>query len=210
MQSKYKLLDYLNVSRETCLDFEEYISMIVKKNKEINLISKLTAQADNIRERHIIDSAQVIDFVDLNNNTTCDLGSGGGFPGIVVAIMIKNMKKNMTINLHEKSHHKSKFLKETTKKLNLGTKVFSEDIFKIKELSAGTIIARAFKPLPVVLKLVYENFKRYTNLIIFMGKSGEKILGEALNKWEFDYEKKKSITSKDSFLLNIKNIKKNF
>ena len=70
-------------------------------------------------------------------------------------------------------------------------------------------MARAFKPLPVVLDLVYKNFSSYKNLILFMGKNGEKILEESLKNWNFDFQKKKSITSKDSFLLNIKNIKKN-
>ena len=90
---KYSLLNQSNVSRETCLDFERFIDMIIEKNKEINIISKETAENGAIRKRHIIDSAQAIDFVDLNNNTTTDLGSGGGFPGIVMAIMLKNMKK---------------------------------------------------------------------------------------------------------------------
>jgi len=69
-------------------------------------------------------------------------------------------------------------------------------------------MARAFKPLPVVLELVYSNFKNYKNLILFMGKKGEIILEETLKTWDFDFEKKKSITSENSFLLNIKNIKK--
>ena len=69
-------------------------------------------------------------------------------------------------------------------------------------------MARAFKPLPVVLDLVYKNFSSYKNLILFMGKNGEIILEETLKNWDFDFEKKKSITSEDSFLLNIKNIKK--
>ena len=69
-------------------------------------------------------------------------------------------------------------------------------------------MARAFKPLPVILDLVYNNFSSYKNLILFMGKNGEKILKETLKNWNFDFEKKKSITSEDSFLLNIKNIRK--
>ena len=69
-------------------------------------------------------------------------------------------------------------------------------------------MARAFKPLPIVLDLVHKKFKNYKNLILFMGKNGEKILEETLDKWDFDFEKRKSITSEDSFLLNIKNIKK--
>ena len=205
---KYSLLKYLNVSRETCLDFEKFISMIMEENNKINIISKETAKIEVIRDRHIIDSAQAFEFIDFNSNTTYDLGTGGGFPGIVIAIMIKNEKKNMTINLYEKSYHKSSFLREVSKKLNLNTRVIQRNIFDSVELNSGTIISRAFKPLPVVLDLVFKNFKNYKNLIIFMGKSGKKKLEETLAEWDFEIEKKNSKTSEDSFLLNIKNIKR--
>ena len=205
---KYSLLNHLNVSRETCLDFEKFISMIVEKNKDINIISKETAKNELIRHRHIIDSAQAIDFVDLNRNTIYDLGTGGGFPGIVIGIMLKNMKKNIKIHLYEKSHHKSSFLREVSRKLNLDIEIIQKNIFETAELNSDTIMARAFKPLPIVMELVYKNFSSYKNLILFMGKNGEKILEETLKTWDFDFEKKKSITSEDSFLLNIKNIKK--
>ena len=74
--NSYSKLSKLNVSRETCNEFESLISMILEKNKEINIISKKNNEKGDIRERHIIDSAQIIDFVDLNSNTTCDLGTG--------------------------------------------------------------------------------------------------------------------------------------
>ena len=147
----YSKLDRLNVSRETCLDFEKFISMIASKNKKINIISKKSTENEDIRQRHIIDSAQIIDFVDLNENTTCDLGSGGGMPGIVIAIMAKNLKKKIKINLFEKSYHKSSFLKEVSKELNLQTEIIQEDVFKIRDMNSGTIMARAFKPMPIVL-----------------------------------------------------------
>ncbi len=204
----YSKLDRLNVSRETCLDFEKFISMIASKNKKINIISKKSSENDDIRQRHIIDSAQAIDFVDLNENTTCDLGSGGGMPGIVIAIMAKNLKKKIKINLFEKSYHKSSFLKEVSKELNLQTEIIQEDVFKIRDMNSGTIMARAFKPMPIVLDLVYKNFNKYKNLILFMGKSGKKILSQTLKDWDFEYKEKRSLTSDDSFLLSIKNIKK--
>ena len=205
---KYTLLKSQNVSRETFADFEKFILELTKRNEEINLISKETAKNNIIRERHIIDSAQVIDFIDLKCNRVTDLGTGGGFPGIIVAIMLKHMKKDIKIELYEKSHHKCLFLSKVSGELNLDTNVIKKDIFKVKDLKSGTIMARAFKPLPVVLELVYKNFSNYKNLIIFMGKSGKKILRETLENWIFDYEITKSITSEDSFLLNIKNIKK--
>ena len=205
---KYSLLNQLNVSRETCLDFEKFILMLFKKNTEINMISNESAKNEVIRARHIIDSAQAIDFIDLNSDTTTDLGTGGGFPGIIIGIMIKHINKKMKINLYEKSHHKSAFLRDVSRKLNLDTEVIQKDIFGITELKTGTIIARAFKPLPVILELVYKNFSSYKNLVLFMGKSGKEILEKTLKEWELDFEIKKSITSEDSFLLNIKKINK--
>jgi len=204
----YSILDGLNVSRETCLDFEKFISMIRIKNEKLNIISQKSSINGEIRKRHIIDSAQAIDFVDLNQNTTYDLGTGGGMPGIVIAIIAKNLKKKMKMNLFEKSYHKSSFLKEVSKELNLETEIIQKDVFKIKELKSGTIMARAFKPMPIVLDLVYKNFSKYKNLILFMGKSGKKTLVETLKDWDFEYKEKKSLTNNDSFLLSIKNIKK--
>ncbi len=206
--NSYSRINHLNVSRETFLDFENYVSMILEKNQKINIISQNTASKKGIIERHIIDSAQIIDFIDLNSNTTTDIGSGGGMPGIIVAIILKNMKNNMNVHLYEKSYHKSHFLREVSKKLNLNTKVFQKNIFEIKNLETGTIMSRAFKPMPVVLDLVYENFFKYKNLIFFMGKNGKKIFENSKNNWEMEYTEKKSVTSEDSFLINIKKIKK--
>ena len=204
----YSRLNGLNVSRETFLDFENYISMIIEKNKKINIISQNTSSKKTIFERHISDSAQIIDFVDFNSNTTTDLGSGAGFPGIVVAIILKNMKNNMDVHLYEKSYHKSRFLNEVSEKLNLKTKVFQKNIFEIKNLETGTVMSRAFKPMPVVLDLVYENFSKYKNLIFFMGKTGKKIFEKSKDDWSLEYIEKKSLTNEDSFLLNIKKISK--
>ena len=208
--NSYSRLNDLNVSRETFLDFESYISMILEKNEKINIISKKTASKNDIIDRHIIDSAQIIDFVDLKSNTTTDIGSGGGMPGIIVAILLKNMKNNMNVHLYEKSHHKSHFLKEVSDKLNLNTKVFQKNIFEIKNLKTGTIMSRAFKPMPVILDLVYENFFKYKNLIFFMGKNGKKIFEISKKNWELEYTEKESLTNKDSFLINIKKIKKKY
>ena len=206
--NKYSLLKDQNVPRETILDFEKFIIMLQKTNKEINLISTGTSKNEVIRARHIIDSAQIIEFIDLKHNTVTDIGTGGGMPGVVISIMIKNLRNSVKTNLYEKSHHKSSFLRKVSRDLSLNTEVIQKNIFEERNLESGTIMARAFKPLPVILDLVDKNFNSYKNLILFMGKNGEKVLEDTLKNWEFDFEKKKSITSEDSFLLNIKNIKK--
>ena len=206
--NSYSKLSSLNVSRETFLDFENYISMILEKNKKINIISQKTSEKKTIIDRHIIDCAQVIDFIDLNSNTTTDLGSGGGMPGIIIAILLKNLKKDIKICLYEKSYHKSHFLREVSKKLKLKTEIFQKNIFETKKLKTGTIMSRAFKPMPIVLDLVNENFSSYKNLIFFMGKNGREVFKNSLENWDLDYIEKKSLTNEDSFLLNIKKMKK--
>ena len=208
ISKNYSKIQKFDVSRETCKDLESLISMIQKKNEEINLISKKTSDKEAIRQRHIIDSAQIVDFVDLNYNSTCDLGSGGGMPGLIIAILMKKLKKSMQIKLYEKSYHKCAFLKDVSEKLELNTEIIQKDIFKVKNIETGTIMSRAFKPMPIILDLVQKNFQKYKNIILFMGKSGRKILNDTLKIWDLDYEEQKSLTSKESFLLNIKNMEK--
>ena len=204
----YSKISKFKVSRETCNELETLISMIQKKNEEINIISRKNSNQGVIRQRHIVDSAQIIDFVDLNTNTTSDLGSGGGIPGLIIAILMKKLKNSMKIKLYEKSHHKCVFLKDVSEKLELNTEIIQKDIFKLRDIETGTIMSRAFKPMPIILDLVQKNFRKYKNIILFMGKSGRKILNETLKIWDLDYEEKKSLTNKDSFLLNIKNMEK--
>ena len=106
---------YKNVSRETYLELENYSKAIISKNKQINLISKSTEKS--IKQRHIEDSSQTIDFIDKNDITTCtDLGSGAGLPGIVLGILMKSKKPLFKVIFYEKSYHKSNFLKEMTNK----------------------------------------------------------------------------------------------
>jgi 16S rRNA (guanine527-N7)-methyltransferase len=204
--NNYLILDKFNVPRETFSELDEFKDLIIEKNKEINLISRKTVS--DLRKRHIVDCAQVIDLIDINSKICTDIGSGAGLPGVVASIMLKGKKIDMKMNLYEKSYHKSSFLRSVSKKLKLNNEIFQEDIFEKKNLVSGSILARAFKPLPVILDLVEKNFEKYTNLIVFMGKNGKQLLEEAFKKWEFEYKERKSLTSNDSFLLNIKNIKK--
>ena len=202
----YQILDKFNVSRETYYILDEFRELVIHKNKEINLVSVKTV--DNFVERHIVDCAQAIDFINKNNKICTDLGSGAGLPGIVLAIVLRDKNINMQMNLYEKSNHKSSFLRQVVKKLKLDVQILQKDIFKEENLISGSIVARAFKPLPIILELVEKNFKNYTNLIVFMGKNGKQLIEEAVKNREFEYKEKRSLTSNDSFLINIKNIKK--
>ena len=206
--NSYSQLSSLNVSRETFLDFENYISMILEKNEKINLISNKLNGKNDIIQRHIIDSAQIIDIIDFNSNTITDIGSGSGMPGIIIAILLKNLKKDIKVKLYEKSYHKSHFLKDVSAKLKLKTEIIQKNIFEEKKIETGTIMSRAFKPMPVVLDLVNENFSNFSNIIFFMGKSGREIFQNTLKDWDLEYSEKKSLTSEESFLINVKKIQK--
>ena len=202
----YSCLEPLNVSRETFPDLEKFREIIIEKNKDINLISKQSEKVS--KERHIIDSAQIIDLIQLNRSTCTDIGSGSGLPGIVLAIIMKHKNSDMKFKLYEKSYHKSNFLKEVSSKFELNVEVLQKDVFEEKNLETDIIVARAFKPLPVILNLIHNNFKYFKEIILFLGKNGKEILKEVLVEWEFEYEEKKSITSKDSTIIKINNLKK--
>ena len=196
-----------NVSRETLKELEDYSKAIISKNKSINLISKSTEKSINLR--HINDSAQTIDFINKNDINICtDLGSGAGLPGIVLGILMKPKKPVFKLIFYEKSFHKSVFLKEMTKKFNLNSEIHQKNIFEQKNLCTDVIISRAFKPLPIIFQIAKNNFKNFKYIILFLGKSGKKILDDAFETWKFDYEEKKSLTNDESMIVKISNLRK--
>ena len=200
-------INITNVSRETLKELNDYGVSIISKNKDINLISSSTEKS--IKTRHIIDSAQTIDFIDNIKIKTCtDLGSGAGLPGIVLAIMMKPKKPYFKMIFYEKSYHKSNFLKKMSKKFKLNTEIKQKNIFEEKNLNTDVIVCRAFKPLPVIFEIAKKNFRNYKYIILYLGRSGKKILKQALKLWQFDYEEKKSLTNDESIIVKIYNLKK--
>ena len=204
---KTDIISYPNVSRETMVELNEFSDEIILKNKKINLISKSTEKL--IKSRHILDSAQTIDFIDKKDIVMCtDIGSGAGLPGIVLGILMKPKKPVFKIIFYEKSYHKSHFLEKMSKKFKLNYEIHSKNIFKEKNLETDVIISRAFKPLPVIFEIAINNFKNFRYIIIFLGRSGKKILNDALKFWNFNYEEKKSLTSDESIIVKISNLTK--
>ena len=201
-----KILD-LSVSRETLRELENYSKDVFLRNQSINLISKSTE--NSIKQRHIEDSAQTIDFIDKNDIKICtDIGSGAGLPGIVLGILMKPKKPVFKLIFYEKSYHKCIFLKEMTKKFNLNSEIHRKNIFEEKNLSTDVIISRAFKPLPIIFQIAKSNFKNFKYIVLFLGKSRKKILDSALKVWKFDYEEKKSFTNDESMIVKISNLEK--
>ena len=197
----------LDVSRETLERLDEYSKDIILKNKEINLISKSTESS--IKSRHIADSLQTIDFINKTDIRTCtDLGSGAGLPGIVLGIIMSSKKSTFKVIFYEKSYHKSNFLREMSKKFKLDAEIYQKNIFNEKNLITDVIISRALKPLPVIFQIAKTNFKKFKYIILFLGKSGKKILKDAMKNWKFDYEERKSLTNEESIIVKISNLKK--
>jgi len=204
---KIDKLSFSNVSRETLGELNDYSKEVIRRNSSINLISKSTEKS--INSRHIYDSAQTIDFINKNDIEVCtDLGSGAGLPGIVLGILMKSKKPIFKLIFYEKSYHKSVFLKQMTKKFNLNSEIHQKNIFNEKNLKTDVIISRAFKPLPIIFQIAKTNFKNFKYIIVFLGRSGKKILNDAHKFWKFDYEEKQSATSDDSFIVKISNLKK--
>tara|TARA_B110000196_G_C21059552_1_gene621680 strand:+ start:262 stop:903 length:642 start_codon:yes stop_codon:yes gene_type:complete len=210
MDRKYqiqKFCSYNSVSRETIESLEIYENMLLYENKKLNLVGKSTIK--DIWIRHFLDSYQVIDLIEESDKRIMDLGSGAGFPGIVVALGIKEKRIPLKINLLEKSRKKTVFLKKVISKLNINVEVINEDVMqKSFELRENVFMARAFKPLQVILELIHNNAKNWKKILIFQGKTWEDELLRVSKTWDIKYKQRQSITSNDSVILEIKEIKK--
>ena len=205
-QNHEGLIKSLQVSRETIASLNIYEALLLENNRKFNLISKSTENI--LKTRHILDSAQAIDFIDKSSKICADLGTGAGFPGIVLSILFKERKYPIRVDLYEKSPKKCQFLTQVVTKLDLDALVLEKNVLEQKNLEVGTIVARAFKPIQSIFKIVTKNFKNFKNLILFLGKNGKQTLLDASKVWEFEYKERKSVTSDDSLILNIKKVRK--
>jgi len=197
----------IQVSRETITSLKKYESYLIKSNKTLNLIGESTI--NEIWIRHFLDSSQVIDFIDENHKGLIDLGSGAGFPGLVIAILAKDRKIPLNVKLIEKSPKKASFLKEIINILNLNAEVLNLNVLKLpKNLEADLIIARAFKPLKIILPFIDKNTQNWKKIFLFLGKTGQIELLQASKRWDIKYKQRMSITSSDSIVLEINKLKK--
>jgi 16S rRNA (guanine527-N7)-methyltransferase len=193
-----------NVSRETIEKLNKYRVFLISSNKLLNLIGKTTE--NHIFSRHFTDSAQIYDLIE-NKSEIVDLGSGAGFPGVILKILMDYNKIDGNITLIEKSPKKCKFLQELIDKLDLNIKIVNLKIenFKINKIS--TIVCRAFKNTVDTMDILFKNNDKIESIILLKGKTYQQELDDAKKKYTFDAEKFRSITSDESFILKISNIK---
>jgi len=193
---------FTQVSRETITSLKKYEDLLVKANKSLNLVGNSTI--NQIWIRHFLDSVQVIDFVDKNDQNLVDLGSGAGLPGLVLAIAAKDRKLTFKVKLIEKSPKKVKFLKDTVRALNLNVEVLQQNILDEQiKFSEDVFVARAFKPLKTILQLIHNKAKNWKKIFIFLGKTGKNELLQASKSWDIEYKQRVSITSNDSTVIEI-------
>ena len=195
------------VSRETITSLIKYENFLVNANKNTNLIGNSTI--NSIWTRHFLDSVQVIDFIDKNDKSLIDVGSGAGFPGLVIALALKDRKIPLKVKLIEKSPKKIKFLKELIKELHLDAQVVNQNILENpKKIVGDVFVARAFKPLKIILPLIHNYLENWKKFFIFLGKTGRNELHQASKSWDIGYKQRMSITSSDSIIIEINSIKK--
>jgi 16S rRNA (guanine527-N7)-methyltransferase len=195
-----------NVSRETIEKLKIYHKFLIKKNKTLNLIGKNTEKS--IFSRHFKDSAQIYDLLDKKLDII-DIGSGAGFPGIIVKILMENESLKGNIILIEKSSKKSNFLRDLCIKLDLKVKIENRRLEIYDFLENSTVVSRAFKSILDTINILYRNIENIKELVLLKGKTYQQEIDDAKKKYAFDLEKFRSTTSDGSSIIKIKNIKPN-
>ena len=191
------LQNQLSFSSKNISDINIFIDELLKANKKHNFISKSTENV--IWHRHILDSAQLIKFIDFSKGSLSDLGSGAGFPGLIIAIFNKN--KDFHVKLYEKSPVKRAFLEDISNKLSIKVEIFGnvyEDF-----IDADYIVSRAFKKMEAIIQVSREIAKKSHKLIILKGQNAQKDLEKAFKKEKYAYKLEKSITNNKSKIIIV-------
>ena len=172
-----------------------FVKSVIDANVKHNLISKNTEK--DIWHRHILDSAQLVKFINFKHGSLSDLGSGAGFPGIVLAIFNSNL--DFHVKLYEKSPVKSAFLKRIVNELDLNAKIL-DNIYD-NNIESEYIVCRAFKKLGTIMHVSREIAKKPHKLIILKGQNAQEEVNNAFQKHNYPYKLEKSMTNTKSKIL---------
>ncbi|MEM8572082.1 MAG: 16S rRNA (guanine(527)-N(7))-methyltransferase RsmG [Pseudomonadota bacterium] len=191
----------IDVSRETTDHLKYYTTVLLKWNRRINLISR--GSEKEVWKRHVLDSLQLWSFRPANALRWVDLGSGAGFPGLVVAIVARAQAPDLTITLVESDARKCAFLNTVLADLSLNATVINERIEDVERLQADVISARALAPLEDLLGFA-EKHRRTGGICLFpKGETVHKELEAARKLWTFDCQVHRSRTNAASAILEI-------
>ncbi len=189
------LKNSLNFSDHSIEKLKKFTNLVLKENKNYNLIAKSTE--NQIWHRHILDSAQLVKFIDFNLNSVSDLGTGAGFPGLVVEIFNKN--KAFHVKLYEKSPVKRRFLTGVIKELSLNAEVLGD--VRDEVIDSEIIMCRAFKKLESIIQVSREIAKKPHKLMILKGQNAQKEIKNSFKTKKYPYKLESSMTNKDSKII---------
>ena len=185
----------LNFSDYSIEKLKKFVKLVLKENKNYNLIAKSTE--NQIWFRHVLDSAQLVKYINFNLKSLADLGSGAGFPGLIVEIFNKN--KAFHVKLYEKSPVKRRFLKCVIKELGLKAEVLGN--VRDEVLDSDIIVCRAFKKLDQVIQVSREIARKPHKLMILKGQNAQKEIKNSLKTKKYPYKLESSMTDKDSKII---------
>ena len=195
------LRNQLKFSSKSVEKLQIFVNALINANKKHNFISKSTET--DIWHRHILDSAQLVKFIDFSKGSLSDLGSGAGFPGLVLAIFNEN--KDFHVKLYEKSPVKREFLIEIRNKLSVKTEI-KGNVYD-ETVDTDYVVSRAFKKFELIIQVSREIVKKPHKLIVLKGQNAHEDLKKAFKRKKYPYKLENSITNKDSKII-IVDIKK--
>ncbi|MDC3067996.1 16S rRNA (guanine(527)-N(7))-methyltransferase RsmG [Paracoccaceae bacterium] len=198
--------DLFNVSRETLSDLRVYEELLLKWAKKTNLVSKKALK--DIWQRHFIDSGQLLNHIDFIGNRWVDIGSGAGFPGLLVKVIMRDRGIECDVVLVEKNKKKVFFLNEVRRRLGLDISIIDKDYEKINPLQADVLSARAVTDLNELLGIAHVHCKNEAVCLFLKGKNFKTELDKSFKNWIFDYDVFNSLSSCSGKIIRVKNIYK--
>ena len=195
----------LNVSRETLDRLEAFVAVLLRWNEKINLVSPGTIK--DVWRRHILDSAQLYSLVDASQKNWADLGSGGGFPGLVVALLAKE-SDDLTMTLVESDRRKAAFLRAALRECDASARIVTERIEALPGLSADILSARALAPLDRLLAHCETHLAIGGTALFPKGARVDEEVAEARKKWSFECEFIPSVTDQEGVILKIGDVQR--
>ena len=194
------------VSHETLNKIEKYCDFLIKYNKKLNLISKSTENI--IMSRHIEDSSQLLKYISSEDKNILDIGSGAGFPGIVMYIVKNDLNLDFKLDIVEKSSKKCTYLQELCKFLEIDVVIHNHDVKNLEKKNYTTLVSRAFKPLDSFLHILDMSNIKFNKILLLKGQSYNTELTEAEKHWEIKCDTHDSVTNPGSKVLVINSVKK--
>jgi 16S rRNA (guanine527-N7)-methyltransferase len=191
---------FLMVSRETAGKLDRYAALLREWNEKFNLVA--TSTLPSLWSRHFLDSAQLIKYIPASAKTLADMGSGAGFPGLVLSIM--GMPE---VHLVESIGKKAAFLQAVIDELGLNTTVHLSRVEALRDLHVDIITARALKPLPELLSLAKPLTRNDSFCLFLKGQHADAELTEARKYWTFACEKTPSLSDPSGSVLKISHLK---